>query len=95
VGYDTFENGPEGAYPLPGEFDTEAEAQEGARQRLAELEIRQPGGQGVWSLQDHVYVARPDGTSYRFFKSEEAMRAYFEALEGLGANVKNQPKPQE
>jgi hypothetical protein len=70
MGHDTFQGGPDAFYPLPGEFDTEVEAQEGARRRLAELEIEQPssssGGQAATGIQDRVYVVRPDGTIYRF-----------------------------
>ncbi len=69
-GYDTFESGSGAFYPLPGEFKTEEAAQQGARNRLAELEKSQPsansGGQGITGIQDHVYIVRPGGTSYRF-----------------------------
>ena len=66
-GWDEFEMAP---YPLPGEFDTEVEAREAARKRLAYLEKTQPshlsGGQGYFGIQDRVFIIRPDGKKYRF-----------------------------
>jgi hypothetical protein len=66
-GFDTFE-GEE--YPLTGEHDTEELAQAAARGRLAELEKSQPsassGGQGLYGIQDRVFIIRPDGSKYRF-----------------------------
>lgn len=66
-GWDEFEGAP---YSLPGAFDTEEEAREAARKRLAYLEKNQPsrlsGGQGPFGIQDQVYIIRPDGTKYRF-----------------------------
>ena len=71
-GYDTFSGEP---YDLPGEFNTEAEAQVAAQKRLVELEETQPsaesGGQSSHGIQDRVFIVRPDGTKYRF--SEPAM----------------------
>ncbi len=69
-GYDTFEEGPEAFYTLPGEWDTEKEAREAAKKRLQELEISQPssssGGQGFSGIQDQVFIVRPDDSMYRF-----------------------------
>lgn len=64
LGYDTFARE---EYPLPGEYDSEAEAVNGAMKRLEEMEKLQPshhsGGQD--GIQDRVYVIRPDGTIFR------------------------------
>jgi hypothetical protein len=67
-GYDTFEGGSDGFYPLDGKYDDELAAQAAARSRMAELEKTQPssssGGQG--GIQDQVFIVRPDGSKYRF-----------------------------
>lgn len=60
-GYDTFENkGRDSFYRYPGEYETEEQAVQAALDQLAELEISQPssssGGQGLYGVQDHVYV---------------------------------------
>ena len=72
-GYDTFEGGSDAFYDLSGQFDGQSEAEQGAKDYLAELERTQPsensGGQGENGIQDHVYVVRPDGTQYRFVGS--------------------------
>ena len=69
-GYDTFQGGNDAFYPLEGEYDDQAAAEQAALVRLAELEKTQPtqssGGQSKDGIQDHVYVVRPDGTKYRF-----------------------------
>jgi hypothetical protein len=61
VGYDTFE-GEE--YTLDGVYHTEQEAVVAAQIRLRHLEQTQPssssGGQGMFGIQDRVYVLRPD-----------------------------------
>ena len=66
-GYDTFEGS---SYDLPGEFDSEAEAEKAARAKLNELEKWQPssssGGQGFEGIQDRVYIVSPDGRRRRF-----------------------------
>lgn len=63
-GYDTFDGT---FYPLPGSFESQEEAEEAARERLAELEREQPsassGGQS--GIQDQVYIVRPNGTLHR------------------------------
>ena len=59
-GYDTFEGS---YYPLEGEYDSEAQAEDAARSRLIHLEKTQPssssGGQG--GIQDRVYIVNPEG----------------------------------
>lgn len=64
-GYDTFEGE---SYPLEGEYQTEQEAVNAARQRLKQLEIDQPsdssGGQHG-GIQDRVYVIHPNGNRIR------------------------------
>lgn len=66
-GYDTFDRH---YYPIPGHHASEAEAEEAARRRLAELETTQPasqsGGQGRFGIQDRVYIIAPDGSGRRF-----------------------------
>jgi hypothetical protein len=67
AGYDVFSSED---YNLDGEYTTQELAETAARNRLAELEVRQPSassnGQGSFGIQDRVYVIRPDGTRYRF-----------------------------
>jgi hypothetical protein len=66
-GFDTFEGE---FYPILGEHDTEQEALDAARVKLAEFERDQPssssGGQGPGGIQDRVYIVHPDGPKYRF-----------------------------
>ena len=68
-GYDTFDHRP---YRLPGEYQSQADAERAALERLQELERTQPrslsGGQG--GIQDRVYIVRPDGTQYLFDPSD-------------------------
>lgn len=65
-GYDTFDAS---SYPLAGEYDSEDDAKQAARNRLSELETNQPsstsGGQS--GIQDRVYIVNPNGNKYRFF----------------------------
>lgn len=69
LGYDTFAGEEYALEPAEG-VETEAKAQELARQRLEKLEKDQPtsqsGGQGSDGIQDQVFIVRPDGTKYRF-----------------------------
>lgn len=69
-GYDTFEGDPDAFYTLSGEYDSEAQAEEAARTRLAHLEETQPsessGGQEMNGIQDQVYIVSPDGQRRRF-----------------------------
>jgi hypothetical protein len=55
------------AYPIPGEYASEALAFAAAHQELEELERQQPtassGGQA--GIQDRVYVVGPGGQRYR------------------------------
>jgi uncharacterized protein involved in type VI secretion and phage assembly len=57
------------SYPLPGKYDTRANATQAARTRLEELERTQPsvssGGQA--GLQDRVYIVDPQGKASRIF----------------------------
>lgn len=66
-GYDTFDGQP---YPLQGAYDCRLNAERAADARLRELEKSQPtsnsGGQGELSIQDQVFVVRPDGSKYRY-----------------------------
>jgi hypothetical protein len=68
-GYDTFSDE---WYPFSGEFESEESAQAAADERLDELERQQPsarsGGQGQGGIQDRVYIIRPDGSGYRYFR---------------------------
>ena len=71
-GYDTFARH---FYDLKGEYNTEQEARVAAMKQWEELEKHQPsaqsGGQPPHGLQDQVFIARPDGSSYlcpRVFK---------------------------
>lgn len=66
-GLDTFENE---YYPLGGEFENEEQALAAAAVCLANIKRTQPdedsGGDDVGSIQDRVFVVRPDGTQYRY-----------------------------
>ena len=66
-GLDQFDHG---RYPLPGEYESEEEAVQAARDRLAHLEQTQPtsssGGQD--GIQDAVFIIRPDDSKYRFLE---------------------------
>ena len=66
-GYDAFEGA---FYDIEGEYPTEGEAQQAARKKLQEIEVSQPredsGGQDDESIQDRVFIVRPDGTQYRY-----------------------------
>ena len=70
VGYDTFEGGRDGYYPIEGEYDSEEQAKRAAREQLEHLEKTQPskssGGQS--GVQDQVFIERPDGSGYRFLQ---------------------------
>lgn len=65
LGFDTFSNE---WYGL-GEFKTEEEAREAGIKRLKELAISQPasssGGQGIFGIQDRVFIETPDGQRHR------------------------------
>ena len=67
VGHDTFSNED---YPVAGDYPTEAAALEAAAAWIAKIELSQPtarsGGQKPDGIQDRVYIARPDGTRYRY-----------------------------
>lgn len=67
-GYDTFEGD---SYPLEGEYDNEEEAKKAAQDRLKKLESTQPskssGGQGIFGIQDHVFIVDPKGNKKRVF----------------------------
>ena len=73
-GYDTFESKwdleADPFYPVEGEWNTEKEAQEAAKEYLSKIETHQParnsGGQSPFGIQDHVYIVRPDGSKYRY-----------------------------
>lgn len=61
IGYDTFE----GKYYPIRTYKTEAEALRAAQDVLRRLERDQPsahsGGQGLWGVQDRVFIQGPDG----------------------------------
>lgn len=65
-GLDTFEGS---WYPLDGEYESEADAEIAARERLQHLEKTQPtslsGGQ-FGGIQDRVFIVDPDGKRRRF-----------------------------
>jgi hypothetical protein len=78
-GYDTFANE---AYPLGGRYASQAAAERAARKRLGLFELMQPGdvSGGQAGIQDHVYVHRPDGSSYRFTHPEPIRPGFFMRL---------------
>lgn len=67
-GYDSFDGD---YYPIPGEYETEDLARDAASAKLAGIKKSQPdeqsGGSGFGSVQDRIYVVKPDGSSYPFF----------------------------
>jgi hypothetical protein len=82
-GYDTFDREyyPLGHYTrvngetidgLKPSYSSEQEARSDASKRLAELELTQPaassGGQGLYGIQDRVYLVHPDGRRERVFR---------------------------
>lgn len=66
-GLDTFEGE---YYDIPGEYDSQAEVEKAARDKLNELEKTQPaatsGGQGFGGIQDRVFIVTPEGGMRRF-----------------------------
>lgn len=66
-GFDTFEGEP---YSLEGSYNNFEEAEAAARKRLKELEKTQPtatsGGQGLFGIQDRVYIVHPGGRKTLF-----------------------------
>lgn len=75
VGWDTFSHE---EYPI-SEHKTQDLAEAAAAKRMQELEERQPskssGGQGVFGIQDRVYIQRPDGTQYQWFTTSGTLAA--------------------
>jgi len=71
-GYDTFDGE---WYPVGEEdgYGTPQEALLDAQKRLADLERTQPtassGGQGIYGIQDQVYLVHPDGRRERVFRA--------------------------
>jgi hypothetical protein len=67
VGYDTFEGE---WYPIK-EFDSKEEVMKAAREYAEGLDRDQPpessGGQGTYGIQDRIYIATPDGNTYRYY----------------------------
>jgi len=65
VGYDTFSD----EWYFLDSFATEREARAAALRRLGRLEVSQPtadsGGQGIYGIQDRVFIEGPDGTRSR------------------------------
>lgn len=68
-GYDTFEGGSDAFYPIEGEYDSEKQAEDAARRRLAELEKIQPSSSsgGQKGIQDRVYIVSPEGKRRLFY----------------------------
>lgn len=75
VGWDTFSSE---EYSL-SEHKTQQLAETAAAKRMQELERTQPstssGGQGMFGIQDQVYIERPDGTRYRWFTTSGTLAA--------------------
>lgn len=75
IGYDTFSNE---EYSLTS-HKTQALAETAAAERMQELERTQPssqsGGQGMFGIQDRVYIERPDGTRYQWFTTSGTLAA--------------------
>jgi hypothetical protein len=71
-GYDTFEGG-DAYYPVSTGLSSEDEALTTASAYMTELDQRQPpqqsGGQDAMGIQDRVFIVRPDGSRYRFFRA--------------------------
>jgi hypothetical protein len=68
VGYDTFEGGPDAWYTL-GTYLSQYAAERAAAARLRHLERVQPAAQSggqLYGIQDQVWIARPDGSRYRW-----------------------------
>ena len=90
VGWDTFSSE---EYTLT-EHKSQAEAEQAAAERMQELERTQPsissGGQGIFGIQDRVYIERPDGTRYQWFTTSGTLAALAEdpaVLRGMKAQV--------
>lgn len=70
-GYDTFAGE---SYHLAGPFFSEKAATRAAKKELKKLEkmqlSRYSGGQQPGGIQDHIYIVRPDGSSYRYLPEE-------------------------
>ena len=75
IGWDTFSSE---EYSL-SEHKTQALAEIAAAERMQHLEATQPsstsGGQGLFGIQDQVYIERPDGTRYRWFTTSGTLAA--------------------
>lgn len=74
-GWDTFSNE---EYRLSVHNSQEL-AERAAAEKLQENERLQPssqsGGQGVFGIQDRVYIERPDGTRYQWFTTSGTLDA--------------------
>ncbi len=57
-------------YPIPGEHNSQEEAEAAAAVKMTEIEALQPstssGGQALDGIQDRIYIVRPDGSKYRY-----------------------------
>lgn len=75
VGWDTFSSE---EYSL-SEHKTQALAEAAAADRMQDLERTQPssssGGQGLFGIQDRIYIERPDGTRYQWFTTSGTLAA--------------------
>jgi hypothetical protein len=75
LGYDTFSNE---WYPL-SEHKNQELAEKAAAKRMDGLEVSQPanqsGGQGLFGIQDRIFIERPDGFKYRWLASSRALDA--------------------
>jgi hypothetical protein len=62
IGWDTFADE---YYPVPGEYNSEAEVRDAALKKLEDLDQVQAD---AGDLQDRVFVMRPNGTLYRYLR---------------------------
>lgn len=90
VGFDTFSSE---EYSL-SEHKTQALAERAAAERMQELEKSQPssqsGGQGIFGIQDRVFIQRPDGSRYQWFTTSGTLDALAEdpaVLRGMKAQI--------
>lgn len=75
IGWDTFSSE---EYSISA-HKTQTLAEAAAAEKMQQLEATQPsstsGGQGVYGIQDQVYIERPDGSRYRWFTTSGTLAA--------------------